>query len=122
MSTFNHAFEIAASTDGPFVEVVGMVDTGSLLTFIPRAVLERLGIAPSEKLRFTLANGEDVLRDATEIVFRLDGRIRHSLCVFGDDKDMVLLGALALETFTLAADPANERLVRMPVVPAAATD
>jgi hypothetical protein len=32
------------------------------------------------------------------------------LCIFGQDNDEMLLGATALETFSLAPDPVNETL------------
>jgi predicted aspartyl protease len=119
VSTFKYRFEIAATPAGPFPAVEGLVDTGSLYTWIPRSDLAPLGFAPAERLRFLMANGEEILRDATEIVVRIDGRIRHTICVFGDDKDLTLLGAFTLEQFTLAVDSANERLIPMPAIPAA---
>ena len=119
VGTFMHPVELAARPEGPFESVQALVDTGSLYTWVPRATLSRLGVAPTERLAFLMANGETIHRDAAEIVIRLDSRIRHSITVFGDENDLVLLGALTLEQFTLAVDPANERLVPMPAIPAA---
>ncbi|MDO8615893.1 MAG: hypothetical protein Q7T33_09195 [Dehalococcoidia bacterium] len=122
VGTFRYRFEIAAAVDGPFQAIDGLVDTGSLYTWIPRPTLAALGVKPTERLEFLMANGERVYRDAAEVVIRLDNRFRHSICVFGDGKDLILLGALTLEQFTLAVDPANERLVPMPAIPAASTE
>ena len=122
VGTFRYRFEIAATGDGPFQAIDGLVDTGSLYTWIPRPTLVALGVKPTERLEFLMANGERIHRDAAEVVIRLDSRLRHSICVFGDGKDLTLLGALTLEQFTLAVDPANERLVPMPAIPAASAD
>ncbi len=46
---------------------------------------------------------------------RLDGRIRPGVCVVGDDGTEPLLGAVTLESFGLAADPVNRRLVSAPL-------
>ena len=122
VGTFRYRFEIAATVDGPFQAIDGLVDTGSLYTWIRRPTLVALGVQPTERLEFLMANGEKIYRDAAEVVIRLDSRIRHSICVFGDGKDLTLLGALMLEQFTLAVDPANKRLVPMPAIPAASTE
>ncbi len=120
MGVFRYTIEIAARTEGPFRKVEAMVDTGSVYTWVPGRLLRELGLSPTDSFDFFMANGEKVKRDAVEAVMRLDGRIRHTICIFGGDADQVLLGAYTLEGFALAADPVNKRLVPMAALPAVA--
>jgi predicted aspartyl protease len=99
-----------------------MVDTGSLYTWVPGAILRDLGLVPTDNIEFRMANGKPEFRDAVEALIRVDGRVRHTICIFGGDEDLILLGAYALEGFGLAADPVNKRLVPMPMIPAATSD
>ncbi len=98
-----------------------MVDTGSLYTWVPARLLRQLGLSPTDSISFFMADGQTIERDAVEAVLRLDGRVRHTICVFADKKDQILLGAVTLEQFGLAVDPVNKRLVPMPAVPAVST-
>lgn len=119
MGTFKHRVELAAKPEGPFRAIEALVDTGSIYTWAPGRILRELGLQPSEQIEFTMANGEPQTRDAVEAVARLDGRLRHTICVFGKDDDLVLLGAYTLEGFGLMADPINKRLVPAETMPAA---
>ena len=60
---------------------------------------------------FTLANGQRFMLEIGETAVRIDGRMRTSIVVFADDDAPALLGAYTLEAFSLAADPANRRLI-----------
>lgn len=122
MGTFKYRIELAASAEGPFLALDAMVDTGSIYTWVPETILRELGLAPTDNIEFTMANGKPEYRDAVEALMRLDGKLRHTICVFGGEKDLTLLGAYALEGFGLAVDPVNKRLVRMPTIPAASAD
>jgi len=66
-----------------------------------------------------MANGEEIERDRAEAVMRLNGRVLHTICVLGEEKDQTLLGAYTLEGFALSVDPVRKRLVPMPVLPVA---
>ncbi len=118
MGNFSVAIEIAASPQGPFLPLDAMVDTGSIYTWLPASRLRELGVSPQEQQWFVLADGTRIRRDLAEITVRMDGRIRHSLCVFGDEGSLTLLGAVTLEEFGLAVDPVSKRLVRLEVLPA----
>ena len=120
MGVFRYSIEIAARPEGPYEQFEALVDTGSLYTWVPTSVLKKLGLAPTIKRAFQVADGRIIERDVTEAVIRLDGESVHTLCVFADDSDQVLLGAVTLEQFALAADPVNKRLVPMPAIPAMA--
>jgi predicted aspartyl protease len=119
VGTFKHPIDIAASADGPFRSLDALVDTGPLYTCVPARTLRELGLEPTDRIEFLLANGQRELRDGVEALVRLDGRIRHTVCIFGGDRDLVLLGADTREGFGFAADPVNKRLVPMATIPAA---
>ena len=115
MGTFRHPVEIAATEAGPFAQVEAIVDTGATYSMFPRPLIAQLSISPQEQAEFVLADGRRVLRDLAIVTVRLDGRIRPSVCVVGDDGAEALLGAVTLESFGLAADPVNRRLVSAPL-------
>jgi predicted aspartyl protease len=121
VGTFKQRIELAAQPDGPFKPVEAMVDTGSIYTWVPERILRGLGIAPAGKFTFEMANGERIHRDHAEVLVRLDGKTMHTICVFGEGKDQLLLGAYTLEGFAVAVDPLRKRLVPMEVLPAATT-
>jgi clan AA aspartic protease len=121
MGVFRYPIEIAARPEGPFEREDALVDTGSLYTWVPSGVLRRLGVNPTTTRSFQLADGSVVDRDVAEAVVRLDGQAVHTICVFADDTDQVLLGAVTLEQFALAADPVNKRLLPIPAIPAMGT-
>ena len=89
----------------------GLVDTGATFPQAPAPVLEELGIERTDTVRFRLADGsitELWLRPAS---LELNGRVRSVDVIFGPEGSSILLGAFALETFGLAADVSNKRLV-----------
>ena len=91
--------------------VNGLVDTGASLTQVPASVLQELGILPVEMQRFLLADGSRREMPVGEARMELQGRVKTVDVVFGTDGSNVLLGALALEAFGLAADARNSRLI-----------
>lgn len=114
MGAFRYPMDIAAAPGGPFVSVEAVVDTGAFYSWVPRSVLEGLGVAPVSRRQFLLADGRTIEREVAEVVVRIDGQLSHTWCVFGDEGTEALLGAFTLEAFALAADPVNQRLVPMP--------
>jgi len=118
MGVFRYPLEIGAGPQGPFETVRALVDTGSIYTWAPRDMLDRLGLVPTGKRACQMADGSVIQRDVTEAVVRLDGQSGHTVVVFGDAADQVLLGAYTLGGFALCADPLNKRLVPMDLLPA----
>jgi predicted aspartyl protease len=55
MGTFRHTLAIGSPDSSRFEDVTALVDTGSNYTWIPRPVLERLGISPSLRREFEAA-------------------------------------------------------------------
>ena len=117
MSTFSYPLAIAATPEGPFQEMEAVVDTGAFYTWVPRSVLERLGVRPTGSRRFGLADGSIIERDIAWITIRINGEVSPTISVFSDEETEPLLGAVTLEEFALAADPVNKRLLPMPKLP-----
>lgn len=88
----------------------GLVDTGSSYTMIPAAIMAELGIAPDQTKWFLLANGDTQDFPVGWARIELDGQEDNVQIVFGPE-GRVLLGSIALETFALAVDAKNHRLI-----------
>ena len=111
MSVFSERIKLAATPDGPSEEVDAVVDTGTFHSWVPRSILTGLGLRPMGRMRFAFVDGREFERDVTEVVVRLNGSYRHTLCVMGDEGTEALLGALTLEEFGLLVDVHNQRLI-----------
>ena len=96
-----------------------MVDTGSEYNWIPRSVLEELGIEAVRIDRFETADGRVLERDVAFALVSAGGRTMASVVVFGEPGDMVLLGAIGLESLNLKLDLARKELVPAGPVPVA---
>ena len=98
-----------------------LVDTGSEYSWIPRDVLQALGISVERKQGFVVADGRRVDRDIGYALIRAGGSEAPELVVFAEPGDMSLLGAHALEGLNLKIDPVRKALVPAgPVITAGA--
>ena len=98
-----------------------LVDTGSELTWIPRHILEELGVAPQRKQGFLVADGRRINRDIGYALVRAGGTEAPDLVVFAEPGDMTLLGAHSLEGLNLKIDPVRKELIPAgPVIAASA--
>jgi len=98
-----------------------LVDTGSEYTWIPRRVLEELGVIAERTLRFIVADGRRIDRHIGYAFVRAGGSEAPELVVFAEPGDMVLLGAHSLEGLNLKIDPVRKELVPAGPVIAAGT-
>lgn len=98
-----------------------LVDTGNEFTWIPRRVLEELGIRAQRKQAFEVADGRRIERDIGYALVRAAGTEAPDLVVFAEPGDMTLLGAHSLEGLNLKIDPVRKELVPAgPVITATA--
>lgn len=116
MGTFRVSVQLASPGGEPFESVEALVDTGASYTWIPRDLLERLGVRPDEERVFVLADGREVRYPVAWVRIRLDAgeRIQPTPVVCGDLGTEALLGAFTLEGFGLGVDPVNRRLIPVP--------
>lgn len=111
MGTFNVEFDIGSAYGDRTLPLVGMVDTGSLYSIIPSSILDELDIARDEAELFSLADGSTIEMSIGLVLITMDGKARTVHVAFGNDPDIVLIGAMTLERFGVAADVLNKRLV-----------
>lgn len=97
-----------------FLSLEALVDTGSTYTWIPRHLLDDLGVKPEQEWPFVLADGREVRYSMAWIQIRLEGREQPTIAVFAPTGSEPILGVVTLEEFLLAADPVNERLISVP--------
>ncbi len=114
MGSFRYRIEIADKHGRLFEPIDALVDTRATYTWIPRPVLEKLGISPAFKREFLLADGRAVEREVAQVLAKIDGQVLYTLCIFGDEGSEPLLGVVTLEEFGLGVDPVNRRLIRVP--------
>ena len=98
-----------------------LVDTGSEYTWIPRDLLEGLGIIVERRQGFIVADGRRIDRYIGYALIRAGGSEAPELVVFAEPGDMSLLGAHALEGLNVKIDPVRRTLVPAgPVITAGA--
>ena len=112
VGTFRVDFAIRNRNTGQSRDLNGLVDTGASYTVIPAHILDELGIEHDETELFSLADGSVQELDIGLADMDLQGRTRTVYVVFGTSREKILLGAMALESFALAADAKNHRLIR----------
>ena len=89
----------------------GLVDTGASYTVVPAAVLDELEIQRVRSRTFSLADGSKQDLFVGMVDLELEGEIESVHVIFGTDRHKILLGAMALEAFGLAADAKHRRLI-----------
>jgi clan AA aspartic protease len=114
MGHFRVAVEVGDPAGERFESINALVDTGATYTWIPRDILEGLGVAPEEDWPFVLADGREVQYPVALTQIKIGSRARPTIVVFGEPSSEPILGVVALEVFRLAADPVNRRLISVP--------
>ena len=114
MGTFRIFIEVARAGGEPFEGMQALVDTGASYSWIPRDVLEGLGVRPDEERLFVLADGREVRYPMAWVRVKLGASTQPTLAVFGDPGTEPILGAFTLEGFGLGVDPVNRRLIPVP--------
>ena len=97
-----------------------LVDTGAELSWFPRTVLEELGVERLKLWHFRQADGTVLARWTGAVRLGVAGVWTVDEVVFGEARDVVLLGARSLEGLNLRVEPATKRLVDAGPAPAAA--
>ncbi len=92
-------------------EIALLVDTGATLSWIPREILRSLGVTPTSRLEFQLADGRLLEREVGAALFTIDGRTLVIPVAFGESGEQPVLGATTLEALGFAVDPVERKLV-----------
>jgi len=96
-----------------------LVDTGAELSWFPAPVLEALGIRRRKVWYFRQADGTVLTRWTGSAWIYAAGTSATDDVVFGEPRDLVLLGARSLEGLNLRIDPVRKTLVDAGPAPAA---
>jgi predicted aspartyl protease len=96
-----------------------MVDTGSEYTWVPRPVLESIGLAPERVVEFVTTDGRQIERGVGFANLYAEESSTPDIVVFAERGDLVLLGARTVEGLNLRIDLVARRLVHAGPVPAA---
>jgi len=97
-----------------------MVDTGSEYTWVPRGLLESLGVGVERVEQFVTADGRVIAREMGYAIVHAGAARTSDEVVFADPGDMTLLGAHTIEGMNLRVDLKTKRLVPAGPVPVAA--
>ena len=87
-----------------------LVDTGAVLTAIPKEILESLAIKPIGKRKLRVFGGQIIERDVGVALIKYREVQAGVTIVFADGKDTPVLGATALETLGFQVDPVTKQL------------
>ncbi|MCH8206180.1 MAG: aspartyl protease [Chloroflexi bacterium] len=80
------------------------VDSGAMLSLVPRRILEVLGVSPIGRRRFR-GFGGIVERDTGVVVMSFDGAVAGVTVICGEEDDPSVMGVTALETLGYQVDP-----------------
>lgn len=93
-----------------FAELTLLVDTGATFTVVGRDTLNKLGVKADTKFRLRTAKGDVIERDGGTAHVEVEGRGYRVPLVFGDEKDVEVLGATTLEILGFQVDPIAGKL------------
>jgi predicted aspartyl protease len=93
-----------------------LIDSGAIYSIVPKAVLQRLGIAAIAEETFRLANGQTIRRQTGGALFKYREKAGVAAVTFGEEGDSTLLGAITLETLGFSLDPVRRELVPLPMM------
>lgn len=90
------------------VEVI--VNTGSILPWIPRKVLEDIGMRPERTKEFRTIEGKMIRRETCTVRIRYAQSEAGVEAVFAEEGDVPVLGAVALESLGYRVNPITGEL------------
>ncbi len=112
MGMFEVKVKLASLTAPGWTEEISLlVDTGSTLSWIPREVLQKLGVTAFSRLPFSLADGRRFERDTTTVLLTIEGRRAAVPTAFGEPGEEAVLGATALEILGFVPDAMKKKLI-----------
>ncbi len=87
-----------------------LVDSGAFYSLLPRTVWQDLGLAPTRRMDFVLADGTTIARDVSHCLFTYRGTRAPSPVILGEPNDEALLGTITLENLGLVLNPFERTL------------
>jgi predicted aspartyl protease len=93
------------------VKIDGLVDSGATRLVLPEAVVKKLGLPATGKVKVTYANGRSATRDTVDGVYlEMMGRHGTFSASVEPKRETALIGAIVLEDLDFLIDPKNNRL------------
>ena len=89
-----------------------LADTGAAYSWLPRKLLEELGVKPVRKGRFKTIKGEVAVRDVGYAFVEHESETAPTVVVFAEEGDESVLGLHALESLGLEVDPVTRQVKR----------
>lgn len=112
MGTFEVRVRLASLTaPGQIEQISLLVDSRATLTWIPRDILEGLGIVPLSRLPFSFSGGREFERDIGSALLMINGRKAAVPVAFGEPGEKAVLGTTALEGLGFVFDRVGKELV-----------
>ncbi len=111
MDVFNCPLRISSLDDNLSRDIEATVDTAATYSMLPINLLKELGVSPSRKATFEMADGHREEMDVGEVRVTINGSSAISPVIFGAEDTAPLLGAVTLEILLLAVDPVAQKLV-----------
>jgi predicted aspartyl protease len=97
-------------------EIELLVDTGAILSVIPRPMLERLGVTPVDTQRVRAFGGQVMEREIGGVFHTHENSRGFVSVLFGEEGDQSILGVTALEVMALRVDPRSGQLERTDIL------
>jgi clan AA aspartic protease len=110
------ALKALGTRNGAF-EADFLVDTGATDSLAPAVELRKVGVLPSGKMAYELADGSVHEYEFGLVQIEFMGEITAGRVIFGPDDAEPLLGVTALESVGITVDPTNRTLKRLPAIP-----
>ena len=111
MGTFSWPIRLSDMDRRQDLDIEATVDTGAAYTTLSSRLLHDLGVTPTGKRRFLLADGRRMDMDIGLAWATIGEESVVTVVAFGEDDTPPLLGAYTLEGLGLAVDPLEQRLV-----------
>ena len=97
-------------------EIELLVDTGAILSVIPRPMLERLGVTPVDRQKVRAFGGEVMEREIGGVFLAYENARGFVSVLFGEEGYQSILGVTALEVMPLRVDPRSGQLERTDIL------
>ena len=107
-----YKYENKEINNTPELELDSLIDSGAVISMLPKEAIEKLKLMKGEKLLVELANSQvDELQSYKGLIIEIQGRSSIFDCVEGPAGCEVLIGILVLERLDFLIDPLKQKLV-----------
>jgi len=94
-------------------EVELLIDTGAVISVIPKEILKEIGIRAIGRRKFRVFGGELIEREVGVVIMEYEDTCAGVTVAFGEEGDTPILGVTALETLGYQVDPVTKKLKKV---------